>query len=55
MLLENSYSGIIATIKSEIETARLKAAVTVNQHLLVLYWKIGKIILEQQNAEGWGN
>lgn len=54
MLLENSYAAITAKIKVEIETARLKAAISVNQHLLILYWKIGRIILEQQNSEGWG-
>jgi predicted nuclease of restriction endonuclease-like (RecB) superfamily len=54
MHLENSYATITAKIKAEIETARLKAAISVNQHLLVLYWKIGNIILEQQSAEGWG-
>jgi predicted nuclease of restriction endonuclease-like (RecB) superfamily len=54
MLLENSYAAIIAQIKTEIETARLKAAISVNQHLLILYWKIGNIILQQQSLEGWG-
>ncbi|MDB5136634.1 MAG: hypothetical protein JWP37_3237, partial [Mucilaginibacter sp.] len=54
MLLENSYAAIIAEIKTEIETDRLKASISVNQHLLVLYWKIGNIILQQQNAEDWG-
>jgi predicted nuclease of restriction endonuclease-like (RecB) superfamily len=54
MPLDNSYTSIIAKIKTEIETARLKAAISVNQHLLMLYWKIGNIILEQQNVEGWG-
>src|SRR5476649_2415078 len=54
MLLENSYAATIAEIKTEIETARLKASISVNQHLLILYWKIGNIILQQQNAEGWG-
>ncbi|MDB4903927.1 MAG: hypothetical protein JWQ63_3208 [Mucilaginibacter sp.] len=54
MLLENSYTLIVAQIRAEIETARLKAAISVNQHLLMLYWKIGNIILEQQNSEGWG-
>jgi predicted nuclease of restriction endonuclease-like (RecB) superfamily len=52
--LQNDYTAIIAQIKIEIETARLRAAISVNQHLLVLYWKIGRIILEQQSAEGWG-
>ncbi len=54
MFLENSYAAIIAQIKTEIETARLKAAISVNQHLLLLYWKIGNIILQQQRLEGWG-
>jgi predicted nuclease of restriction endonuclease-like (RecB) superfamily len=54
MGLEINYSNIVAKIKSEIETARLKAAISVNNHLLLLYWNIGKIILQQQSAEGWG-
>ncbi|MCO5945542.1 DUF1016 N-terminal domain-containing protein [Mucilaginibacter flavidus] len=54
MSLENSYAAAIAQIKTEIETIRLRAAISVNQHLLMLYWKIGNIILEQQNTEGWG-
>jgi predicted nuclease of restriction endonuclease-like (RecB) superfamily len=54
MFLENTYAAAIAQIKTEIETIRLKAAISVNQHLLILYWKIGNIILEQRNAEGWG-
>ncbi|MEP6611858.1 MAG: DUF1016 N-terminal domain-containing protein, partial [Mucilaginibacter sp.] len=54
MSLENSYAAAIAQIKTEIETIRLKAAISVNQHLLMLYWKIGSIILEQQSTEGWG-
>lgn len=54
MPLENNYAAIIAQIKTEIETARLKAATSVNRHLLILYWKIGNIILQQQNLEGWG-
>jgi predicted nuclease of restriction endonuclease-like (RecB) superfamily len=54
MPLENTYAATIAQIKTEIETIRLKAAISVNQHLLILYWRIGNIILQQQNTEGWG-
>jgi len=54
MSLENTYAATIAQIKTEIETVRLKAAISVNQHLLMLYWKIGGIILQQQSTEGWG-
>jgi hypothetical protein len=31
MSLKNNYTAIIAQIKAEIETARLKAAISVNQ------------------------
>jgi predicted nuclease of restriction endonuclease-like (RecB) superfamily len=54
MPLENNYLATVVKIKTEIETARLKAAISVNQHLLILYWKIGSIILQQQSSEGWG-
>lgn len=52
--MENTYSVTVAKIKAEIEIMRLRATMSVNQHLLFMYWKIGNIILEQQSAEGWG-
>ena len=54
MSFENNYVAIIAQIKTEIETARIKAALSVNRHLITVYWKIGNIIRQQQNMEGWG-
>jgi len=54
MLIDDNYTVTIGQITKEIEAARLKASISVNRHLLMLYWKIGNIILEQQNAEGWG-
>lgn len=51
---ENNYIILIAQIKTEIETARLRASISVNQQLLILYWKIGSLIAEQQKLEGWG-
>ncbi len=32
----------------------IKATLSVNKELLVLYWKLGKRILDQQIKEGWG-
>lgn len=49
-----NYTEVITRLKNEIETARLNAALTVNKQMLVLYWRIGQIILEQQDREGWG-
>lgn len=50
----DGYASLLAELKERIRTARLKAAVAVNQELILLYWSIGRDILERQNAEGWG-
>jgi len=41
-------------LKTTIRTARLKAGLAVNRELVLLYWRIGKEILERQSAQGWG-
>ncbi|MHC1707345.1 MAG: YhcG family protein [Bacteroidales bacterium] len=50
----DTYSSILSELKETIRSARQKASVSVNTHLLLLYWIIGNKILEQQNKEGWG-
>ncbi len=50
----SNYTEVINRLKIEVEAARLNAALSVNKQMLVLYWRIGKIILEQQQNEGWG-
>jgi len=49
-----TYKDLVSRLKTEIHTARIQASLSVNMHLLVLYWKIGKTILQHQQAEGWG-
>lgn len=39
---------------SDIRQAQVKAALAVNTELVLLYWQIGKDILERQEQEGWG-
>jgi predicted nuclease of restriction endonuclease-like (RecB) superfamily len=53
-MLDASYQSCIKDLKSEITCARIKAVLSVNRELVVLYWKIGKKILEMQKKEGWG-
>ena len=48
------YVEMLAEIKSQIQTTRIKAATTVNRQLIRLYWEIGKSIVRRQEAEGWG-
>jgi predicted nuclease of restriction endonuclease-like (RecB) superfamily len=49
-----SYQDLLARLKSQIRTAQVRAAVAVNQELVVLYWGIGKEILTRQKEDGWG-
>ncbi len=49
-----SYASLLASIKDRIRTAQVRAAVAVNQELVMLYWGIGKEILARQGVEGWG-
>ena len=40
----NEYKKWIEELKSEIQKSQIKAAISVNQALLDLYWRIGKSI-----------
>jgi predicted nuclease of restriction endonuclease-like (RecB) superfamily len=48
------YASLLAELKERIRTARLRAAVAVNEELILLYWSIGRDILDRQTATGWG-
>lgn len=50
----DGYASLLAELKERIRTARLKAAFAVNQELMLLYWSIGRDILDRQIAAGWG-
>ncbi len=51
----HSYRDLLARLKSQIRTAQVRAALAVNQQLVMLYWGIGREILERQQSEGWGS
>ena len=40
-----TYPDLLATLKTRIRDARLRAAVSVNRELILLYWEIGRDIL----------
>jgi predicted nuclease of restriction endonuclease-like (RecB) superfamily len=54
---ENSekYAALVASLKQRIRDARLRASVSVNQELVLLYWGIGRDILLRQQEDGWGS
>ena len=52
--LPSTYVGLLDELKGRIQAAQTRAALAVNAELVRLYWEIGRIILERQEAEGWG-
>src|SRR5262249_4926884 len=48
------YPALLGDLKQRIHSARLRAALSVNRELVLLYWSIGRDILARQSTEGWG-
>jgi hypothetical protein len=48
------YEQILRELKNRIRSAQIKAALAVNRELVLLYWQIGREILQRQGQEGWG-
>jgi hypothetical protein len=48
------YAALRKEIKERVRTAQMRAALAVNRELILLYWSIGRDILNRQKAEGWG-
>lgn len=52
--LPAGYASFLEDVKARIQSARVKAALAANRELVLLYWDIGRQILEQQKSQGWG-
>lgn len=50
----SGYADWLAELKNRIHSAQQRAALAVNRELVLLYWQIGRDILERQAREGWG-
>jgi predicted nuclease of restriction endonuclease-like (RecB) superfamily len=49
-----NYDTFLHDLKTRIRAARTRAALAANRELVLLYWQIGRDILERQDREGWG-
>ncbi len=47
------YQSLLDDIKARIRSAQVRAALSVNSEMILLYWQIGKTIAERQLQEGW--
>jgi len=54
MLTTPEYRKFIEDLKARVTAARISAARAVNHDLILLYWDIGRAIVEKQQALGWG-
>lgn len=48
------YKTFLQDVKNKIKTARLQAALSVNQELIQFYWELGKMIIHKQKHSDWG-
>jgi predicted nuclease of restriction endonuclease-like (RecB) superfamily len=48
------YATLVAELKDRIRSAQVRATRSVNRELIMLYWDIGKAIVERQKRLGWG-
>ena len=48
------YEPFLRELKERVRKARVRAALAVNSELVLLYWSIGRDILERQERLGWG-
>lgn len=52
--LPRDYADFLSVIQDQISKERLKAVLSANSALVLMYWNIGNAILEKQKNEGWG-
>lgn len=48
------YPELLADLKGRIRAAQVRVALSVNRELVLLYWQMGRSILQRQGEEGWG-
>jgi predicted nuclease of restriction endonuclease-like (RecB) superfamily len=53
-IINDDYSTWLSSLKVQIQGARSRAVLSVNQELIRLYHRIGSEILERQGRQGWG-
>ena len=54
LTLPANYADCLASLKQRIAQTQQRAALAVNRELILLYWHIGRDIVEQQQQQGWG-
>ena len=52
---KSGYADLLIGIKARVHSARVRVSLAANRELILLYWDIGRMVAERQEAEGWGS
>jgi len=53
--LPSDYASFLSGLKERIRSAQVGAALSVNRELILLYWDLGRAIVQAQTEKGYGN
>lgn len=53
-ILSKEYINFLNEVKARIVVSRVQASRSVNRELILLYWEIGRMIVNRQKKHGWG-
>jgi len=54
-VLDDDYKSTLIELKKRILEAQIRAVVSVNKELVLLYWNIGDSLLKKQKNSEWGS
>ena len=49
-----TYTSLVSDIKKRIGEAQIKATLSANAEMIMMYWDIGNLIFNRQASQGWG-
>ena len=52
--MAKDYKALLHLVKEQIGTAQVRTITAANKEMLLLYWKLGQLILAHQSHKGWG-
>jgi len=52
--MPHDYALMLEELKTRIQEERLRVVLSANAAMVLLYWDIGRVILDRQQREGWG-
>ena len=54
LAISADYRQFIEELKTRVDSARISAARAITHEAILLYWDVGRGIVEKQKKHGWG-